>query len=42
MTDAEGQFDKIDIVDWKNKTETEEFWCEVKKFTDASGESSFY
>lgn len=41
LTEAEYQLGKINLVDWKNKTDTEAFWSEVKDFKDASGENPF-
>ncbi len=41
ISSAEYQFQKIHLLDWTNKTDTEQFWSEVFQYKDASGCNPF-
>ena len=41
IAEAEIQLTKINLINWKQKTETELFWNKVKQFKDASGNNPF-
>ena len=41
MAKTDYQLQKINLVDWINKTNTEKFWSEVDDYKDASGSNPF-
>ena len=41
MAKADYQLQKIDLIDWVNKTNTEQFWSEVGDHKGPSGSNSF-
>ena len=41
IASAEYQLNKINLIDWPNKENTEAFWGEVKLYKDAAGNNHF-
>lgn len=41
LSQAQYQLNKINLVDWHNKTDTDAFWYEVGSYRDASGVNPF-
>ena len=41
IASAEYQLNKINLIDWQDKENTEAFWREVKLYKDAAGNNPF-